>query len=980
MTFKSLNCVSRTALSLSAFCMGTALTLSACKIGTESNSAISSAQKTDTETIAKKDAALSIPFEKYTLKNGLDVVLHVDRSDPIVAINLAAHVGSGREIAGRTGFAHLFEHLLFLDSENLGYGGLDLMNTRIGGEGTNGFTTHDMTQYFQAVPSDALEKIIWAEADKLGWFINTVSQNVIDNEKQVVKNEKRQRVDNAPYGHNLYIINKALYPENHPYNWQIIGSLSDLDAATLEDVKNFYKRWYVPNNVTLTITGDIDVAQTKTWVETYFGEIPRGEAVEKFTPRKGVLDNSLSFYHEDNFATVPQLTLVWPTVEHYHPDSYALNILSEYLTNGKRAPLNQVLIDEEKLTTDVSSFYYGKEVAGEFYLFITPNEGEDIDGLIAPLTRAFERFETNGMDQADLDRIKTGLEVSYYDDLQSNLGKAIQLSEYNLFTDNPGFYKTDLARIQNVTTDDVMRVYKTYIKDQNRIYTSFVPKGELDLKLDSILEPQKADVIEEVVVEGEGSAIEFDPSARVIETPTPSAFDRTIEPEFGTPYTLPAPKIWTEELSNGLTIYGSEATEIPLIYFNLRLDAGRNRGNVDKPAIPALTAELLEKGTAKKSTAELEDAIKSLGSTISINTGDNSTQISGSTLARNFDATLGLVQEMLSEPRWDAEEFELLKAKTLQNLTQSEGNPNAIARRESLKLRYPDDHIFHYTRYGTKEKLESVELQDLKAFFTDNYSLNHASFRIVGDKPKTDIVKSVRALTQGWTEAMPNIAQIKRDKATLPQSLPVEAAQIYFYDVPEAKQSVLMLQRPSLPATHPDYPLAKAINFPLGGIYTSKLNTELRVNKGYTYGIRSSFNGDTDRGVFSIRSSVRTNVTQDSIALIRDIVSRYGPEFKQDDLDVMKSALLRGQALKNETLSDKLGMIQDISAYGYPANYVERNAKQVSNMTLEDFKALAEKYLRPDAMNYVVVGDAASQAKRLETLGLGTPILLNPEE
>ena len=223
-------------------------------------------------------AGLNIEFEKFTLDNGLEVVLHIDRSDPIVAINLAVHVGSSRELPGRTGFAHLFEHLLFLDSENLGYGGLDAMNTRIGGEGTNGFTTHDMTQYFQAVPSDALEKVIWAEADKLGYFINTVTEDVIANEKEVVKNEKRQGVDNRPYGHNWYIINKALYPVDHPYNWQVIGSLDDLDAARLADVKQFYSRWYVPNNVTVTISGDFDPVKAKQWVKKYFADIPRGAA------------------------------------------------------------------------------------------------------------------------------------------------------------------------------------------------------------------------------------------------------------------------------------------------------------------------------------------------------------------------------------------------------------------------------------------------------------------------------------------------------------------------------------------------------------------------------------------------------------------------------------------------------------------------------------------------------------------------------
>jgi len=286
---------------------------------------------------AGADSGPSISYEKYELDNGLNVILHADHSDPVVAIDLAVHVGSSREVTGRTGFAHLFEHLLFLDSENLGYGGLDEMNTRIGGEGTNGFTTNDMTQYFQAVPADALEKVIWAEADKLGYFINTVTQPVIDIEKQVVKNEKRERVDNRPYGHNFYVIGKALYPENHPYNWQVIGSLADLEAATLDDVKTFYRRWYVPNNVTLTLSGDFDVEKAKALIEKYFGEIPRGPEVAARDPLPVTLENNISLYHEDNFATVPRLTVAWPTVGQFHPDAMALEVLSRYLSEGKRA-------------------------------------------------------------------------------------------------------------------------------------------------------------------------------------------------------------------------------------------------------------------------------------------------------------------------------------------------------------------------------------------------------------------------------------------------------------------------------------------------------------------------------------------------------------------------------------------------------------------------------------------------------------------
>ena len=919
----------------------------------------------DSSTSSKTDTALEINYEKYTLENGLDVVFHIDRSDPVVAINLAAHVGSGRETPGRTGFAHLFEHLLFLDSENLGYGGLDEMNTRIGGDGTNGFTTNDMTQYFQAVPKDALEKIIWAEADKLGWFINTVSQDVVDNEKQVVKNEKRQRVDNQPYGHNLFIVAKALYPEGHPYNWQVIGSLADLDAATLQDVKDFYQRWYVPNNVTVTLSGDFDKAEAKAMVEKYFGEIPRGPDIPPYDAKPATLEKSLNFYHEDNFATLPQLSLTWPAVEQYHPDAYALDILLSYLTVGKRAPLNEVMIDEDKVTSDVSGFNYTKEIAGELYLFISPNEGEDIDGLMPSLEKAFARFEGTGISQADLDRIKAGIEVDFYGEVQSALGKAIQLAEYNVYTDDPGFYEEDIANIQAVTTQDVMRVYNKYIKDKPSIAVSFTPKGQPELALKGAV---KANVVEEKIVAGEGAPPDFDPAARVLTETTPSSFDRSIEPDFGPSYELPRTDIWREAFENGLEVYGLQSDETPLINFSLRLDAGRQYGSAEKPAIAALTADMLEKGTAKKTTAELEDAIKSLGSSISISNGNSGTFVSGTTLKRNFDKTIALVMEMLNEPRWDAEEFALLKSKTLQNITQSEGNPNAISARENAKLKYTPDNIFHYTSYGPKEKLADITLDDLKAFHSAYFDLSSAKLRIVGDYTPKDV--RAKFGTGSATEPTAN-------RQRPGQAKPITESKIYFYDVPGAKQSVLRIERPSLTAKDKDYPLAEAINFPLGGIYTSKLMSKLRIEKGYTYGVRSGFNGSGDRGTFSVRSSVRTNVTKESIELIRDIIGNYGKDFTQEELDIMKGALLRNQALKNETLNDKLGMLGDISAFGYADDYRAQNAKAIEAMTLDDFKDLAAKYLRPEAMNYLVVGDAESQAVRLKELGFGDPIMLN---
>lgn len=412
-----------------------------------------------------------------------------------------------------------------------------------------------------------------------------------------------------------------------------------------------------------------------------------------------------------------------------------------------------------------------------------------------------------------------------------------------------------------------------------------------------------------------------------------------------------------------------ELSALELVYFSLAIDAGRQRGDVTKPAVANLTADLMNKGTATKTTAYLEDAIKALGSTINIYASNYGTYIEGNTLARNFDLTIELLTEMLLEPRWDAEELAILIRDKRNELEQGKGNPNTIASRESRKLQYNENHMFHYLPYGTTDKLDAISMDDLKAFYTAYYKPSRAKLRIVGDVNAKAVATSFALLQKNWQGQSPKAK-------SLAQAKPVEKSMLYFYNIPGAKQSVLNLSRPSLNATDADLASTQAMNFMLGGIYTSKLNTELRVNKGYTYGIRSGFRPDVDRGTFSIGSSVRSNVTKESIALIRDIVERYGDEFTEADLAIMKSALLRGQALKNETLRDKLGMVSEISTYAYEDDYKVQNAKQIEAMTLNRFKELAEKYLRPEAWNYLVVGDAETQAEGLNSLGIGTPIML----
>lgn len=919
------------------------------------------------QTVNKGASSFNVEYERFTLENGLTVLLHVDRSDPVAAVALTAHVGSAREKEGRTGFAHLFEHLLFLESENLGKGGLDKLSARIGGSGANGSTSRDSTNYYQTVPIDALEKMIWAEADKLGFFINTVTDPVLAKEKQVVKNEKRQRVDNRAYGHNQYVIDKNLYPAGHPYSWQVIGSLDDLQNATLADVKAFFNTWYVPNNVVLTIAGDIDVAQTKSWVKKYFAEIPAGETIPKLATQPAKLDETVKRFHIDNFAQAPLLTMVWPTVPQYHDDYYALQVLSQYLSEGKNAPLNKVLIDEKKLTSNLYLYGYDAELAGQLQLQVMAFNGVDLNAVYAGIEEAFARFEKEGIAPEDLASIKAGQETEFYQGLSSVLGKGFQLAQYEIFAGNAAFISQDVKKILGVSQEDVMRVYRTYLKDKPYVATSFVPKGNKELVLAG---STKANVVEELIVEGAEEA--FDASIAANYERTPSSFDRKKEPAYGASIEVTPPHVWQSTLSSGIDIAGISNDEVPLVAFEIKLDGGMLLDPAGKAGTANLLAELLLKGTATKTPKRLEQEIQLLGATLQTNASETAVTISGSVLSKHYDALMALVTEVLLSPRFDEAEFALAKDDVINQIEQIKANPNAIAAAEFKALLYGNAHPFAQTPLGEKESVTAISLDDVKAFYRKNISPSLAKFHVVGDIEPSAVKQALVTLNSAWVPkkvSLPNVSE---------PSLP-ETSQLFFYDVPDAKQSVLYFGHAGPKATHSDAYLASVMNYRLGGGgFASQLMQELRENKGYTYGIRSSFSSDQYTGEFIIKSAVRSNVTLEATQAIQDILLSYGNGYSSEDLEVTKGFTLKSGARAFETLGAKLNMVDEISDIGLPNDYVLQQQAEVKALTVDDVKRLYNAYVHPGKMIYLVVGDKATQFKRLEALGLGTPVLLNP--
>lgn len=915
---------------------------------------ITKAQTMSNQQTSASEDEFSIQYEKFTLDNGLEVILHEDHSDPIVAVATLMHVGSNREKPGKTGFAHFFEHMSFNDSENVPVGANRKMIPEWGGS-RNGGTSNDYTVYYEVVPKDAFEKILWIDSDRFGYMINTVTEAALEREKQVVKNEKRENYDNRPYGYTSEVISKNLYPEGHPYSWTVIGALPDLQAATIDDVKEFYEKYYGAGNASLVIAGDIDIEETKQLVKKWFGEIRKGPEVEKMEPMPVTLNASKSLYYEDNFAKLPELRMTFPTVEDYNKDIYALQILGQLLSGSKKAPLYKGIVEEKKLAPNVRTYQRGNELAGEFVFLVRANEGTDLDLVKQEIDAGLKRFEAEGVNKTDLRRIKAEQETDLYQGASTVLSKAFQLVQDNEFTGDPGFITKRAKLLNEVTAEDVMRVYHKYIKDKNYVMTSFVPKGQAELAVEGSqlaevwIEEVKQDVANEEVSQGEEAQYEK----------TPSTYDRS-EPDFGDLPLFKAPDVWTSSLENGMSIYGIENREVPLVQFDLTIPGGHLLDPKDKAGVSNLFTDLMMEGTANKTPAELEDAIGMLGASINMYTSNEDIHIVGSCLTKNFSETMDLVSEILFEPRWDEKEFNRLKIALETNLKGREANPSAIAAMVFDELVYGEDHPFSVPTSGTIESTENISLQDLKEYYTQ-LGAAQASFHIAGAITKENAVAQIQKLNQLKTKAA-SIPEPKQPNEDV-------AGKLYFVDVPQAKQSVIYVGNLALSKMDPDANKLDYTNEIIGGGSSGKLFQTLRIEKGYTYGAYSSVQNSKIIAPFIARTSVRANATLKSLEIIQEMIKNYQNDFTQNEVDLTTNKVLKANTRAYESLGAKLEMLKTISKYEKPANFAEMDQEVLINMKLNDYHDVINKYMNEENMVYVVVGDKETQFEEVKKLG-----------
>jgi zinc protease len=893
---------------------------------------------------------LVIPYTMFKLDNGLTVILHEDHSDPLIHVDVTYHVGSAREEIGKSGFAHFFEHMMFQGSENVG----DEEHFRIvseAGGSLNGTTNSDRTNYFETIPSNQLEKALWLEADRMGFLLPAVTQEKFEVQRETVKNERGQNYDNRPYGLLNEMTDQALFPPEHPYSWQTIGHIEDLNRADLDDLKGFFLRWYGPNNAVLTIGGDLDPSQTLQWISKYFGPIPRGPEVADAVYEPVTLDEDRYVSMEDQ-VPLPHLRMAWPTVHRYHEDEAPLDVLASILGNDRTSLLYKNLV-RDGTAVMASAFQPCAELGCRFMVNARPNpaSGATLSDLETAMRESLDEFEERGVEEDDLIRVKMQERFGQIFGLQSVSGKVSSLATYATFTDTPNFTAEQLARYERVTAEDVMRVYRTYIKDKPAVIVSVVPNGQ----------PQAA-----------AGRDNWSPPARQIpEYPETGlalrepedSFDRSVQPQASDEnpgITLPA--IWHDELANGIELLGAVNTEVPVTALQIQFEAGQRFEPLDKLGVAALTARMLNEATERSTNEELSDRLQKLGSILIIGSSDRFASVIMVSLSENLDETLEIAAERLFMPAFDPDDFDRVKDQTLQQIELGKTQASTLANDAFELLLFGRDNSFAYGSAGLAETVRNIELDDVRAFYERLYSSATASIVAVSDIPRDDLIDSLSLLTEWTDEGVPDAPM---------QPLPeIEAGTLYVVDKPGAAQSEIRIGMRALPYDAlGEFHRAQLMNFVLGGAFNSRLNLNLREDKGYTYGARSSFSGDDRVGTFRAWAGVRTDATAASIVEFVDEIERYAEQgITSEELAFTKQAIGQRDALRYETPLQKLGLLSNIVTFDLPDDFTERQNEILSRISKAEIDRLAADQLRIEDMILVVVGDANTILPELEAL------------
>jgi zinc protease len=871
-----------------------------------------------------------IPFDEFTLDNGLRVIVHEDRKAPIVAVTIWYHVGSKNEVAGKTGFAHLFEHLMFNGSENHNDEYFRPLQ-EVGATSMNGTTDFDRTNYFQTVPSTAVDLALWLESDRMGHLLGVVDQDRLDEQRGVVQNEKRQG-DNAPYGKAFETIITNLFPPGHPYSWEVIGSMEDLNAATLDDVKTWFETYYGPNNATLVLAGDIDVATAKDKVQRYFGDIPPGPPLtkrERWIP-SGVPAARLTMQDRVPEARVYK---AWLAPEWISDESTYLQLADAVLTSGKTSRLYQRLVYEEQIATDVGAFVMSNEIAGAYIMYANVADGQDVASVERVLDEELARFLREGPTRSELERVKTEIRGGFIrgvEQVGGFRGKSNILAENAVYAGRADFYKHSLELLREATPEQVLDTARRWIEDEPLVLEVLPYSPEL-------------------AATGAGA----DRST----LPVPRNF-----PE------APFPPLQRATLDNGLKLIVAERHAVPVVQFSLQLDAGYAADQLAVPGVATLTMEMLDEGTASMDALEISDALARLGANLSSGANLDDSVVGLSALKENLDASLAIYADVILNPAFAPEEIERLKRLQLAGIQQEKSAPTSLALRVLPRLLYGEGHAYGLpmTGSGTEASVASLGRDDLVAYHSTWFKPNNATLIVVGDTTLAEIEPKLDALFARWRPG-------DVPRKNLPQVAVPAEPRVYLLDRPGAEQSMIIAGHLIPRKNQTDDIAVEAMNDILGGAFTSRVNMNLREDKGWTYGADTTIFDTQAQRPFLAIAPVQADQTAASMREIKREIEQYVDTAPVTDAEVATSKRRSTLTLPGrwETARAVARDIADLVRFGLPDDYWDRYADLVDQLSTREVEAAAERLLLPERMTWVVVGDRRTIEAQVRELGFG---------
>jgi zinc protease len=890
-----------------------------------------------------ENATPKVEFEKYTLPNGLQVILHVDRKLPIVHVNQWFHVGSKNEKLGRTGFAHLFEHMMFQGSKNAS-GEYFTYAERAGANviegGVNGTTNQDRTNYFATVPSANLENVLWFESDRLASLADVTTKEKLDNQRDVVKNERRQGLENQPYGRWYPLISEAVFPKGHPYSWPVIGSQEDLTNASLDDVKEFFRTYYTPNNLSLVIAGDFEPAEAKKLVEKYFADIPPGPALDrpaKWIPR---LDGQRLVEVNDR-VSLERVYIGWPAAEYFTAGDATLDITARILSDGLSARLNRALVYDRQIATAVSAFNVSGEIAGLFVVQATARPGNSLADIEAIVTEEIAKLAKEGPTAAEVERAKNKHEAEFISGLErigGFGGKADVLNQYNTFIGDPGKIEADLARTRAVTPDAVRAAVREWLDTPNRAVIRFHPEK----------------------------------STRPVDAMT---FDRSKQPPLGADRPFVAPAVKTTKLENGLEVLVIERNDLPKLNVTLVTRAGAVGDPAGKAGVAHLTTTVVDLGTKTRNALQIEEALADLGTTLTGGAGRESARVGLDVLKRNLSPALAIVADVVQNATFPEQEFAREKKRLLDAIAQQDRDANALAARVRPILAFGPEHPYGRPIQGLRGTVEKITRDDLVAYHQARWKPASSALIFAGDVTVAEAMALAKQHFGAWTGGA--AAPI-----TIPPPTTAPANRVYIVDRPDAAQTVVTQWLSAPERTSPDYDALRLADAVWGGGgFGTRLNLNLREDKGYSYGVFSNLALMSHAGLWSASGGVQTNKTKESVVEFdREMKAIAGAKpISEEEFATARERRLRGYAQQFESLGRLSQQLGDNWILGLPPTELQREYDATTRASLAQALAAATKYAKPEAAALLLVGDRAKIEPGIRELQLGEIVVLDTE-